>query len=238
MLACNRAGLCICCSFLVFGFTGIVNSIKKQNSVMLKSEFFKKNGRLLLKQHIDASQYGSTMICTAEELQMATEFYKKKHFFGPGGDGGSTVYDKGFLVEEPQVEHFMNDIIALTKIGHRNLRTLGYLDPEYLVTGQLTDKSDVYSFGVVLLEILTGEMSVCFKRPESQRIMTSHFVLSMEQNCISLILAPQSVVNEGNREQVRAVAELAKRCLKLSSAERPAMEEVAKELKLLYEEST
>lgn len=88
---------------------------------MLKSEFFKKNGRLLLKQHIDASQYGSTMIFTAEELQMATEFYKKKHFFGPGGDDGSTVYDKGFLVEEPQVEHFMNGIITLTKIGHRNL---------------------------------------------------------------------------------------------------------------------
>ncbi|KAG6736344.1 hypothetical protein POTOM_060910 [Populus tomentosa] len=36
--------------------------------------------------------------------------------------------------------------------------TLGYLDPEYLMTGILTVQSDVYSFGVVLVELLTGEM--------------------------------------------------------------------------------
>ncbi|XP_069152229.1 cysteine-rich receptor-like protein kinase 2 isoform X2 [Solanum lycopersicum] len=37
--------------------------------------------------------------------------------------------------------------------------TLGYMAPEYLARGQLTEKADVYSFGVLLLEIVTGRQN-------------------------------------------------------------------------------
>ncbi|KAJ4720813.1 Protein kinase superfamily protein [Melia azedarach] len=40
--------------------------------------------------------------------------------------------------------------------------TLGYLAPEYAVTGHLTRKADVYSFGVLLLEIICGRTSIDF----------------------------------------------------------------------------
>ncbi|PHT69037.1 hypothetical protein T459_28524 [Capsicum annuum] len=38
--------------------------------------------------------------------------------------------------------------------------TLGYMAPEYLARGQLTEKADVYRFGVLLLEIVTGRQRV------------------------------------------------------------------------------
>ncbi|KAI4342541.1 hypothetical protein MLD38_027158 [Melastoma candidum] len=37
--------------------------------------------------------------------------------------------------------------------------TLGYMAPEYLVRGQLTEKADVYAFGVLVLEIMSGRNS-------------------------------------------------------------------------------
>lgn len=37
--------------------------------------------------------------------------------------------------------------------------TLGYMAPEYLAHGQLTEKVDVYSFGVLVLEIITGRQN-------------------------------------------------------------------------------
>ncbi|KAA3462642.1 cysteine-rich receptor-like protein kinase 2 isoform X1 [Gossypium australe] len=51
--------------------------------------------------------------------------------------------------------------------------TLGYMAPEYLAHGQLTEKADVYSFGVILLEIVTGKQNNKSKATEySDSIVT------------------------------------------------------------------
>ncbi|KAF7847750.1 hypothetical protein BT93_L2665 [Corymbia citriodora subsp. variegata] len=107
--------------------------------------------------------------------------------------------------------------------------TWGYLDPEYLHTSQLTEKSDVYSFGVVLVELLTGKKALSFDRSEEERSLAMYFLSSLKSNKLFQIVE-QVITNEGINEQVREVANLAKRCLTIKGEERPTMKEVATEL--------
>ncbi|XP_060670603.1 LOW QUALITY PROTEIN: putative wall-associated receptor kinase-like 16 [Ziziphus jujuba] len=106
--------------------------------------------------------------------------------------------------------------------------TLGYLDPEYLHTNQLTEKSDVYSFGVVLVELLTRRKALSFDRPEQEKL-AKYFLYSLGEGRLFEVLE-SNIKKEENYEQIKEVAELAKRCLNLRGDDRPSMKEVAMEL--------
>lgn len=106
--------------------------------------------------------------------------------------------------------------------------TLGYLDPEYFQTSQLTEKSDVYSFGVVLAELLTGRRALSFDMPEEKRNLALYFLSAVKNDCLFQIV--EDCVNEGNSEQVKEVSNIAQWCLRLRGEERPGMKEVAMEL--------
>ena len=92
--------------------------------------------------------------------------------------------------------------------------TYGYLDPEYFQTSQFTEKSDVYSFGVVLIELLTGEKAVSSMRSQEGRNLSTYFVHSLKENRLFDILDTQ-VSTVCNKDEVIAIANLAKRCLHL-----------------------
>ncbi|XP_026404494.1 wall-associated receptor kinase-like 9 [Papaver somniferum] len=120
-------------------------------------------------------------------------------------------------------------VLRLNPLDQTQIDTLGYLDPEFFLSGQLTDKSDVYSFGVVLAELLTGEKPVSYERPREQQKLASYFVCMLEKHSIFKIIQPSSY-DGGELWQVVKVAEIARNCLCMKGEERPTMKQVAMDL--------
>ncbi|XP_034681015.1 wall-associated receptor kinase-like 1 [Vitis riparia] len=107
--------------------------------------------------------------------------------------------------------------------------TFGYLDPEYFQSSQFTEKSDVYSFGIVLIELLTGKKPILSTASEEGKSLASYFILSMNEDRLLDLLDAQ-VVKESKKEEINAIAFLARRCINLNGKKRPTMMEVAMEL--------
>ncbi|XP_041999866.1 wall-associated receptor kinase 5-like [Salvia splendens] len=119
--------------------------------------------------------------------------------------------------------------IDLAQITTVVLGTLGYLDPEYMLTNQLTEKSDVYSFGVVLLELVTGRKALSFNRPIEENSLSNYFLYVLKEDLLVKII-DEKIVGLENMEQIYAICELAKECLNVKGEDRPSMKEVAMEL--------
>uniref|UniRef100_A0A2N9G2E3 Protein kinase domain-containing protein n=1 Tax=Fagus sylvatica TaxID=28930 RepID=A0A2N9G2E3_FAGSY len=107
--------------------------------------------------------------------------------------------------------------------------TPGYLDPEYLTTGNLTAKSDVYSFGVVLVELLTGHNPCTFTRFGKRSNLIQYFNSSLQDNNLFQILNVEAV-DRIEREQIQEIANLAMNCMNSCGEKRPTMMEVAEVL--------
>nr|XP_043619674.1 wall-associated receptor kinase 5-like [Erigeron canadensis] len=343
------AGISVVGLFLLLLFTWIYLGLKRRKNLILREKFFKQNGGIMLQQRIsgDGSSQIQAILFTVEELEKATNNYDQSRIIGKGGFG--TVF-KGVLPDDrivaikmskivdqtqTQVDQFINEVVILSQINHRNVvkligccleteipslvyefipngtlfdhihneckskaitwdirlrivtetagalsylhsaasvpiihrdvkpmnilidssyvakvadfgasklipmdqnelatlvqGTLGYLDPEYLQTNQLTEKSDVYSFGVVLVELLTGKKIINFERPEKERNLTKHFIASIDNETLLEVLDENLQLKEVPHDII-LVSRLAQRCLHLKGDERPTMKEVALEL--------
>ncbi|WKA08207.1 hypothetical protein VitviT2T_025947 [Vitis vinifera] len=117
---------------LIFSF-GLYKVVRKQLDIRVKKRFFKRNGGLLLQQQISSDKiaFEKTKIFTSDELEKATDNFNKNRILGQGGQG--TVYKgmlndgrivavkKSKIVDENQLEHFINEIVILSQINHRNV---------------------------------------------------------------------------------------------------------------------
>ncbi|PQP99314.1 wall-associated receptor kinase-like 1 isoform X1 [Prunus yedoensis var. nudiflora] len=107
--------------------------IKKRNDIKNKKKFFKRNGGLLLEQQLSSGEVNVERIklFKSTELEKSTDNFNVNRILGQGGQG--TVY-KGMLtdgrivavkkskvVDEGQLSEFINEVVILSQINHRNV---------------------------------------------------------------------------------------------------------------------
>eukprot|EP00250_Pteridium_aquilinum_P031591 c4388_g1_i1 orf=27-1631(-) len=109
--------------------------------------------------------------------------------------------------------------------------TFGYVAPEYLLDGILSEKSDVYSFGVVLLELITGRKTIDMNAPiGSQSLVTWARPQLTERAKLKELLdanLQKECVDLKHLHQVAAIAAL---CIQAEPSYRPLMTDVVNSL--------
>ncbi|KAL1151167.1 hypothetical protein V6Z11_A09G022600, partial [Gossypium hirsutum] len=124
--------------FLLLATWSMYKALKRKQKILLKQKYFKRNGGLLLQQHLSSNEGNVEKIklFTSKEMKKATDSYNENRILGQGGQG--TVY-KGMLIDgsivaikkskmvegkkfdERKVEQFINEVIILSQINHRNV---------------------------------------------------------------------------------------------------------------------
>ncbi|KAB2026535.1 hypothetical protein ES319_D06G225800v1 [Gossypium barbadense] len=120
-------------------------------------------------------------------------------------------------------------LAVVTGSQNKNVKlsgTLGYVAPEYLLEGKLTDKSDVYAFGIVLLELLVRKKPLEQMSPSRcQSLVTWAMPQLTNRSELPNIVDPviRDTMDLKNLYQVAAVAVL---CIQPEPSYRPLITDV------------
>ncbi|XP_040957887.1 wall-associated receptor kinase-like 22 [Gossypium hirsutum] len=184
------------------------------------------------------------------EIEKATDYYNENRILGQGGQG--TVY-KGMLTDgsivaikkskmvegknfdEKKVKQFINEVIILSQVNHRNVvKLLGCcLEAEVpLLVYEFIPNGTLYNLIHSQNEEfpLTWEMRLRIGIEIANAVFYLHSAAS--GNSLFDILDSR-VVNDGPEKEIIEVAKLAKRCLNLNGKKRLTMKRVAMELELI-----
>lgn len=88
--------------------------------------------------------------------------------------------------------------------------TLGYVDPEYQRTGQVSPKSDVYALGIVILQLLTAKPAIGLAHIVEVAMEKDRFIEVLDQ-----------VAGAWPIEETEQLARMALKCTELKGRDRP-----------------
>ncbi|CAL4973444.1 unnamed protein product [Urochloa decumbens] len=131
----------------------------------------------------------------------------------------------------------LSKLVSDTQKGHVSTQvkgTLGYLDPEYYMTQQLSEKSDVYSFGVVLLELITARQPIEKGKYIVREIRTAIDQYDQEYYGLKGLIDPK-IRDSAKLIGFRRFVQLAMECVEESAVDRPTMNDVVKELEIIIQ---
>ncbi|MBA0585213.1 hypothetical protein Gorai_015997 [Gossypium raimondii] len=124
--------------FALLGTWRLYKVLERRKDIKLKHKYFKRNGGLLLQQRFSNNDGNveNIHVFASNVLEKATDYYNDNRILGRGGQG--TVY-KGMLtdgsivaikkpilmeekiLDEKNLEQFINEVILLSQINHRNV---------------------------------------------------------------------------------------------------------------------
>jgi serine/threonine protein kinase len=103
------------------------------------------------------------------------------------------------------------------------------MDPEYVVTQELTEKSDIYSYGVVLLEIVTARRAI-----QESRNLVEWSQIFMASDLRLPELVDPCIRDSFDMDQLQTIVTIVRWCTQREGRARPSIKQV---LRLLYESS-
>ncbi|KAF8024957.1 hypothetical protein BT93_F1954 [Corymbia citriodora subsp. variegata] len=113
---------------------------KRRREAKLKQKFFQRNGGIVLQQRlfsIENNHMEKGKLFALTELDTATDHFNKNRILGQGGqgtvfkgmllDGTIIAVKKSKVIDIGQVKQFVNEIVILSQINHRNVvKLLGF----------------------------------------------------------------------------------------------------------------
>ncbi|CAL4897736.1 unnamed protein product [Urochloa decumbens] len=129
-------GLCVSALGVMFLACLLVMKLQRKKLRKEKDEYFKQNGGLKLYDEMRSRQVDTISILTEKDIKKATENYRDDSVLGCGGhgmvyrgtldDGKEVAIKKSKVIDDDCREEFVNEIIILSQINHRNIvRLLG-----------------------------------------------------------------------------------------------------------------